>query len=316
VLACASGGGHFKQLVRLLSRIDDVGSVTWLTYDTGLSRDLLEQAGRCEDRLVYAPYATPRDLPNLARDAAVAWRLLREDDYDLAISTGAGIAVAALPLARARGVRACFIETAARTTGPSLSGRILQRTPGIDLLTQNRSEGYASKWRYGGSVFDGFEPGPERDLGRGLTRVVVTLGTSEAYGFSRLLERLIQILPHRVDVLWQTGASETTGLPIEARNTVPGPELAAAMSAADVVVAHAGVGSTLSAFELGCFPILVPRCRAFGENIDDHQRVTASALSDRGLALHVEVDELNLGHLEAASRRTVIPSTDPPRLPI
>jgi UDP-N-acetylglucosamine--N-acetylmuramyl-(pentapeptide) pyrophosphoryl-undecaprenol N-acetylglucosamine transferase len=154
VLACASSGGHFKQLVRLVDRLPDVGEVVWLTYDSGLSDDLLVAAGRGDDRVVHAPHAAPRDVVNLARDARVAGRLLREDRYDLVVSTGAGIAVATLPLARAKGVRAVFIESATRAEGPSMSGRILQRVPGIELYTQN--PGYAARWGDIGSVHDEF----------------------------------------------------------------------------------------------------------------------------------------------------------------
>ena len=303
VLAAASAGGHFKQLVRLVDRLPVVDEVIWLTYDSGLSHDLLAAAGREEDRLVHAPYAAPRDLLNLARNARVARRLLREYDVDLAVSTGAGIAVAVLPLARAKGVRAAFIESATRAQGPSLSGRILQRVPGVELYSQN--PGYRGRWRDAGSVHDEFEPGTARPITR-LSRVVVSLGTIRPYGFRRLLEQLVRILPSDAHVLWQTGATDTSGLSIEARETVPGPELEAAIGQADVVVAHAGTGTALTAFELGRCPVLVPRRAAADEHVDDHQAVTAQALAGRQLAVHAEVDDLSTELLLAAARRSVI----------
>jgi UDP-N-acetylglucosamine transferase subunit ALG13 len=303
VLACSSSGGHFKQLVRLVSDLPNLGSVTWLTYDIGLSRDLLVAAGRGDDRLVDAPYASPRDLVNLSRDARVAMRVLRSSRYDLAISTGAGIAVATLPLARARGVRSCFIESATRTDGPSLSGRILQRVPGIELYTQN--PGYGPRWREAGSVHDMFERGPDR-AAAAIERVVVTLGTIEPYGFGRLLDRLTAVLPRSVETVWQTGATDLTGRAIDGRPSIPGPELESAIAEADVVVAHAGTGTALTAFELGRCPVLVPRRAGYGEHVDDHQAVTAAGLARRGLALHVEADVLSLEHLHEAARRTVV----------
>jgi UDP-N-acetylglucosamine--N-acetylmuramyl-(pentapeptide) pyrophosphoryl-undecaprenol N-acetylglucosamine transferase len=311
VLAAASSGGHFKQLVSLVPRIPDVGEVTWLTYDAGPTRTLLEAAGRSDDRLAFAPYAAPRDLANLARDARVARSLLREERYDLAISTGAGIAVATLPLARAMGVRAVFVESATRAQGPSLSGRILERCPGLDLCAQH--PGYGTRWREVGSVHDGFEPGPARSPAR-IERVVVTLGTIRPYGFRRLLERLVAVLPADAEVLWQTGATDTTGLPIEGRPTLPGPELVAAMAAADVVVAHAGTGTALTAFELGRCPVLVPRRAAAGEHVDDHQVVTAETLASYGLAVATEVEELTLDVLHTAASRTVVRREDLPAL--
>lgn len=310
MLACSSAGGHFTQLVGLVDRIPDVADVTWVTYDAGLAEDLLAAAGRSGDRVVHAPYAAPRDVVNMARDGRVVRRVLRESDHDLAISTGAGIAVAALPLARLAGVRSCFVESATRADGPSLSGRILQRLPGIELYTQNPGPGYGPRWGHVGSVHDEFAPGPQRATGA-LQRVVVTLGTIRPYGFRRLLQRLLAVLPTDAEVLWQTGATDVTGLDLDARPHVPAPELEAAMAAADVVVAHAGTGTALTAFGLGQCPVLVPRRQVHGEHVDDHQVVTARMLADRQLAHYVEADELAASHLLDAAARTVVRRDDP-----
>jgi len=305
VLAAASSGGHFKQLVRLVPRVPDVGDVTWVTYDAGLAEDLLRSAGRKDDRLEYVPYAAPRDLRNLTRDTWSIRSLLREDSYDLVISTGAGIAVAALPVARLHRARAVFVESATRVSEPSLSGRILQRVPGVELCTQQlEGPSFGPRWRRVGSVHDDFAPGDERSL-TSLRRVVVTLGTIRPYGFRRLLERLVAILPSDAEVLWQTGASDVDGLDIDARDTVPGPELEAAMDEADVVVAHAGTGTALTAFERGRCPVLVPRRHAHGEHVDDHQVGTARALAARGLATYAEVEEVTEELLLRAAARTV-----------
>lgn len=311
MLACASAGGHFKQLLRLVDRIPDVGPVTWFTYDRGLSRDLLAAAGRADDQLVHAPYATPRDLVNLGRDAMVARLLLRRERFDLAVSTGAGIAVATLPLARANRVRSVFIESATRADGPSMSGRILQRVPGIELYTQN--PGYGPRWGEAGSVHDEFERGPDRGDVH-LRRAVVTLGTIQPYGFRRLVTRLLELFPPEVEVLWQTGATDVSGLAIDGREQVPAPELEAAIVEADVVVAHAGTGTALTAFELGRCPLLVPRRHAHAEHVDDHQVSTARMLTSRGLALYAEADQLTFEHLEHASTRTVARREVPPPL--
>lgn len=313
VLAAASSGGHFKQLVRLVERIPDLGEVTWVTYDRGPTVELLRTAGRGADRIVHAPYAAPRDVPNLSRNARIVRRLLRESRYDLAISTGAGIAVAALPVARAAGVRSVFIESATRADGPSMSGKILQRVPGIELCTQN--PGFAPRWRSVGSVHDDFGSGPPREVTR-IARVVVTLGTIQPYGFRRLVDRLQQILPDDAQVLWQTGATDVSDLPIDAHEVVPSEDLQAAMSTADVVVAHAGTGTAMTAFELGRCPVLVPRRHAADEHIDDHQVVTAQALAARGLSVHAEVENLDLDVLLSAARRTVIRRGNVPPLAI
>ncbi len=311
VLAVASSGGHLKQLASLVARLGSVASVTWVTYDRGPSRQVLEQVAGPADRVVFAPYAAPRDVRHLADDARVVRRLLRRDHYDLAISTGAGIAVASLPLARAAGVRSCFIESATRATAPSMSGRILARVPGVELYSQN--EPYMSRWGYIGSVHDEFVAGPPRAVER-IERAVVTVGTIAPYGFRRLLDHLVRVLPLGAEVLWQTGETEATGLGIEARPLVPADELGDAMSRADLVVGHAGTGTALTAFEHGICPVLVPRRRMHGEHVDDHQVATAQALQARGLATYMEVEDLDGSSLLEAARRTVARTVRPPAL--
>lgn len=312
VLAAAASGGHFKQLTRLVDRIPDLGAVTWLTYDRGPTEELLRGSPRANDRLVFAPYAAPRDIPNLLRNARVARHLLREEPFDLAVSTGPGIAVATLPTARTMGVRSVFIETATRSSGPSVSGRILEHVPGIELCTQ-QTDGYGPAWRRVGSVLDEFERGPDRTHAA-LRRIVVTVGTIRPYGFRRLVDHLLRLLPAGTEVLWQTGATPVADLPIRARDIVPAVELEAAMSVADVVIGHAGTGTALTAFELGLCPVLVPRRRYAHEHVDDHQVLTARELDQRGLAIHAEVERLDLSVLETAAGRSVTRRSDVPLL--
>ena len=314
VLAVASGGGHFKQLVRLMPRLPEVASVTWVTHDTGLAEDLLATAGRDGEPLVYVPYAAPRDLRNLTRDAVQVRRLLRRSPHDLIVSTGAGIAATVLPMAHAMGLRSVFIESATRDRGPSMSGRILQRLPGVELYSQHPDgPGFGSRWQVLGSVHDEFRSGPALPDAQ-IRRVVVTLGTIRPYGFRRLVERLLAVLPAGVEVLWQTGATDVSDLPIKGRVAVPAPELETAMAEADVVIAHAGTGTALTAFELGCCPVLVPRRARYAEHIDDHQVGTAAALATRGLAVHAEVEDLTYRVLRTAASRTVTRLNDPPML--
>ncbi len=87
----------------------------------------------------------------------------------------------------------------------------------------------------------------------GPLKVVVTLGLMEEFGFRRMVERMIEILPEGAEVVWQTGVTEVGDLPIEAHAFMPEHELRAAIEAADVVVSHAGVGTAwLALTRAGC----------------------------------------------------------------
>ena len=84
------------------------------------------------------------------------------------------------------------------------------------------------------------------------------------------------------------------------------------MASADVIVGHAGCGTTLDALAAGRVPVLVPRRAARGEHADDHQAQLAQHVAERGLAIVAEADELTIEHLQraadsAAERRADVP---------
>jgi UDP-N-acetylglucosamine transferase subunit ALG13 len=312
-LLVASSGGHLKQLYDLLPRLrgphgQPHAEVTWMTFDSPQARSLLDG-----ERVVFARYTAPRDAAGVLANLRLARRTLARRRFSQVISTGSAIALSFLPVARALGIPCHYIESATRADGPSTTGRLLARVPGVHLYTQH--PGWAAgPWRYAGSVFDGFAATPRQDAPATIRRAVVTLGTMETYGFRRLLERLVKVLPDGAEVVWQTGCTDTSGLPIDARRAVPADELLAAMRAADVVVAHAGTGTALTALEIGKCPVLVPRIHAYGEHVDDHQAQTARELAGRGLAVDAGADELILDHLLAAAALRVGRADDPPAM--
>jgi UDP-N-acetylglucosamine--N-acetylmuramyl-(pentapeptide) pyrophosphoryl-undecaprenol N-acetylglucosamine transferase len=353
-LLVASTGGHLKELHHLRSRLSIDGPVRWVTFDTPQSRSLL--AG---ERVDYVPFVGGRDPLNVARNLLAAARILREERVGTVVSTGSSMALPYFALARARRLRCHYIESAARLDGPSMTGRLMSRIPGVHLYTQY-PKWAQGRWKYGGSVFDAFasdSPSREASLPRDasgstsrdvslrqdasgstsrdpslpqdassstsrdaslpqdashpLRRVVVSLGTYRGYGFPRLVRRLLEILPADADVLWQTGDTDVSGFGIAGHYAIPEDRLIEAMRQADVVIAHAGVGTALAALEVGKCPLLVPRRVALGEHVDDHQVQIADELGSRGLALVIEADELDCDHLLAAARRVVAPARAP-----
>ena len=294
----ANGGGHLKELINLSQRLPfPVDECLWVTFDSPQSRSLLR-----DQDVRYVSYSSPRDGWATLVNFVAAARILRHDRFDVAVSTGATVAVYFLPLARMLGIPSHYIECSARTEGPSLTGRLLRWAPGVQLHTQHASWA-GGRWSFAGSVFDQFESVTDPD-GATIERVVVTVGASETYGFDRLIGALIPLLPPGADILWQTGCSDVGGWAIDARRQVPALELEAAMRDADLVVSHAGIGSALSALESGRRPVLVPRERSFGEHVDDHQFQIAEDLGARHLAVARRVDELHVEDLyEAAASR-------------
>ncbi|SCL19376.1 glycosyltransferase [Micromonospora inyonensis] len=296
-LLVASTGGHLAELHDLVPRLGVQDDCVWVTFDSPQSRSLLDGA-----EVIHVPQATSRDLVGAVRDLVAARRVLRGGRFSQVVSTGASVAASFfLPAVRSR-VACHYIESATRTTGPSLTGRMVARMPGTGLYTQYPSWADGC-WRYGGSIFDAYVA-RESAASRQVSRVVVTLGTQK-FGFPRLLERLTRIIPASAEVLWQVGSTRIPRMPADARPQVPFAEMQQAMREADVVVTHAGVGSALTALRAGQRAIYVPRRRRYGEHVDDHQVEMARELDRRELVLAREADQVSEADLLLATRWTV-----------
>ena len=277
----------------------------WVTFDCAQSRSLL------------SPHTTEfirpigeRDLVGVGFGIADARRIINKHRVDAVVSTGSAIALSFLPYAAVRGIPAYYIESAARVQEASLTGRLLEKVPGVRVYRQY-PQAAKGRWRYIGSVFDGYEA---RDGGqKAIKRIVVTLGGG-THPFRRLVERLVRTLPSSAEVIWQTGSTPTAGLGIKATQTMPAAQLAAAIEDAEVVIAHAGCGSALTALNAGKYPIIVPRERRFGELVDDHQVELARFLEGRDLALYRTPETIDLDDLEAAAARRTSRRANPPAI--
>ena len=307
-LLVANDGGHLMQLHTLRPRLGVGEDVVWVTPRTPQTESLLSG-----ERVHWALPCPPRDTRALARNTVECRRLFRDHDVSLVVSTGAALALAVLPQARLRGVETVYIESATRYDKPSISGRALAMVPGVTTFSQS-SALTRGNWQYLASPWELYDTAPTPP--RTIRSMVVSLGTQGDYGFRRLLERLVPLVPSGTEVLWQTGGTNTSGLGIEGRQRVPSEEMAAAIRAADVVVAHAGTGIALMALENGKLPILVPRRAMHGEHVDDHQLTIALELALRDLCISRDADSLKHRDLVAAASRRVTKVTDPPQLRI
>jgi UDP-N-acetylglucosamine--N-acetylmuramyl-(pentapeptide) pyrophosphoryl-undecaprenol N-acetylglucosamine transferase len=290
----AISGGHLAQLHMLAPRITAGDDVVWMTDDTAQSRSLLEG-----ERVYHVPTRPPRDTLGVLRDTRVAKRAFAEHRIDRVVSSGAQIALSALIPALLRRVPFSYVESATRVTDLSTTGKLVDRIPTVHRYVQypNRVSG---RWGYALSVFDGFRV--ERAEETPITRAVVTVGGNGDFGFRRLVESAERALPDDATVLWQTGSTDATGLHIDAVAAVSSATLSAELAAADVVIGHAGTGTALAALSAGKVPVLSPRSVEHGEHIDSHQDDLAAFLSERGLAVVRQADEITYDDLREASR--------------
>ena len=296
-LLVAGAGGHLEELCLLRPRLVGISDqVTWVTADTPQSRCLLGD----EDR-IFIPKAMPHDVGATVATTRRALSVLKRGRFDQVVSTGSLPAVPFLTVARAKGMACHFIESAARVNGPSLSARILERVPGVHRYGQY--DWGRHNWDYRGSVFDGFVPSTRPE--GAVRRIVVTVGVN-GYGFPRLLDAVLRAAPAGAEILWQTGSTDVSNVDIAAVSTMTTEDLLRAMRRADVVIAHAGVGSAIMALQAGKCPVLVPRERAHREHIDDHQQEISSTLARAGLAMTCDPPGLDTDILAEAARRQTV----------
>lgn len=305
----ATTGGHLVQLSLLAPVVEPERHQDgiWITHRTPQSESML--AGK---RVQFVPFIYSRQLGQVLSGTPRLVNLLRREGVDVAYSTGATIALAALPLAPLVGVKPVFVESLARADGPSLAGRVLQRLPWVRRYTQYPANA-GPRWEHSFSILDTFaltDPAPATRP----ARVLVTVGTARPWGFERLLRRMQAILPTDAEVVWQTGASDVSELGLRGRilPIMSDEEFQVEIGRADVVVSHAGVGTFIRCLEAGKVPILASRRVAHDEHVDDHQLQIAGVAAQRGLALAREADEVTYEDLMAAASMRVEPITASP----
>ena len=118
VYLVGSSGGHLAQLLALQPWWTSWRR-TWVTFDTQDAVSLLR-----EEHVHWAFSPTTRNLRNLARNFALAVRLLRADHPDLVVSTGAGVALPFFVFARVLRIPTAYIEVYDRIDTPTLTARL------------------------------------------------------------------------------------------------------------------------------------------------------------------------------------------------
>jgi UDP-N-acetylglucosamine:LPS N-acetylglucosamine transferase len=120
LLVCSSGGHLFEMLC--LREFWKDKERAWVSFPTSDAKHLL--AG--EHEVHWAAYPTVRNVPNLLRNLRLAWRILGESPPDLILTTGSGVAVPFLWMARLRGIPTVFVESITRIHDLSLTARLVK----------------------------------------------------------------------------------------------------------------------------------------------------------------------------------------------
>ena len=255
ILAVASGGGHWVQMLRLTPALE-AHETTFATVDRAAAADVAPA------RLLTFPDAN-RDtkLALVAMAVALAWIVVRVRP-DVVITTGAAPGYVAVRLGKMLGARTMFIDSVANAREALPLGEARRGScrssphpvAGRRLVLEGRLFRLRLLSR-GGSVM----------------RIFVTVGTQ--LPFDRLVRAMDDWAASHPghEVLAQTGDGAFVARAIATVRTLSREAFARAVAEADVVVAHAGIGSVLTALDAGKPVVLMPRRADLREHRNDHQ---------------------------------------------
>ena len=301
MLLVSSSGGHLTELAVLADRWGlTAGPHHWVVPRTPQTESAL--AGH---RVTWVPPVGSRDLAKALRNVASADRLHRRLRPSLVATAGAAQAVPHLLTAAAHRTPIVYVESAARLSGPSVTGRLAAGLPGSRIYSQ--AGPWGGRWELTPDVFSCFAAIAAHAVAR-VDSVVVMLGT-ERFGFPRAVRAVLGAVPPDVPVTWQVGSTSWPGPSGELTRWLPATELAACVRRASVVVSHGGAGSVLTALAEGRVPVVLPRAARLGEHVDDHQVAMCEMLAERGLVVLVEPGRpLTADHLVRAARLCAVPA--------
>jgi len=121
--------------------------------------------------------------------------------------------------------------------------------------------------------------------------VLVALGTDE-HPFERAVDLVGRLRADHRLVIQHGHTPPRDWTDVTWLDFVPFEAIRDLMRDADVVVCHAGVGTIMTALSFGRRPVVVPRFAGRGEHVDDHQLQIVETLSQRGLVVPVEEDDI------------------------
>ena len=144
-IACSTGG-HLLQLLQL-KQIYSKYNHFFLTFKRPMSKSLAKQE---KAFFVKDPGKNPI---NLLINIFQSLSIFLQQQPDVIISTGAGVAVPICYIAKFFGKRVVFIESFSRVQQPSLSGTFVYPIADLFIVQWRQLLKFYKRAKYGGSIF-------------------------------------------------------------------------------------------------------------------------------------------------------------------
>lgn len=297
----SSVGGHLQEVLELVPAL----------YQHELFLVLNDEApwrGQLPVARTYRITHAERDL-RLFVNFGEAAKILARERPDVLISAGASPAVPFFLLGKLLGKKTVFVESFAAVKTPTLTGRLLYPLADHFFVQWPELLQTFPKARYLGPVcsLKPSEPLPRRAAHA--PAVFVTVGSSD-----RLCRRLLGFVDKLCEtgaisgeVLVQNRAPGFTSRHFQQVPYLPADKLDELVQTAAVVICHGGAGVLLSCLKHGRHPLVVPRVKAHGEAVNDHQQMLCEALASRGLITSCSSFEELFAAYSLASERAASP---------
>lgn len=119
VCLVGSSGGHLTHLYMLKSFWHDKERF-WVTFNKEDARSILEG-----EKIYPCYFPTNRNVKNLIKNTFLAVKVLRKENPDILISSGAAVAVPFFYLAKLKGKKLIYIEVYDRVDKPTITGKLV-----------------------------------------------------------------------------------------------------------------------------------------------------------------------------------------------
>ncbi len=104
--------------------------------------------------MTWAHYPTNRSVPNLIRNLQLALKMVRSRNVQAIVTTGAGVGVPFVVLGRLFGIKTVYVESLARITSPSLTGRLVYPFAETFIIQWPELQHYFKRGVFFGTLFD------------------------------------------------------------------------------------------------------------------------------------------------------------------
>lgn len=117
-LVCSTGG-HFLQLYSLKQWWGEYDRI-WITQK---EKDVMFYLK--DERIIVPHYPTRRNIKNFIKNIFLSWKIIKKENPDIIISTGAGVSVPFLYIGRILKKKTIYLESMTRVRAFSLSGKLV-----------------------------------------------------------------------------------------------------------------------------------------------------------------------------------------------